>query len=234
MTRMAQRNVACMSRIAACLAIALVAIPPVAGPAPLAIGETFTIASKVARRDAADQRLPAARLRRDRRRRRLPVLYMPDGGMAEDFLHVAGLVQVSVGNGTMRPFVLVGHREHRAAPRHDRARPTNAEDRKIAPRVGGSAAFRDVHPHELMPRGDGALPHDRRRRRSSASRSPGCSSSRRSSSSRTCSTPTSRSIRASGGTTAGWSRAPRGGCRISGSGRRRCISPAAAKRSSPV
>ena len=33
---------------------------------------------------------------------------MPDGGMAEDFLHVAGLVQVSVGNGTMRPFLLVG------------------------------------------------------------------------------------------------------------------------------
>lgn len=30
---------------------------------------------------------------------RFPVLYMPDGGLAEDFLHVAGLVQVSVGNG---------------------------------------------------------------------------------------------------------------------------------------
>jgi hypothetical protein len=33
---------------------------------------------------------------------RFPVLDMPDGGLAEDFLHVAGLVQVSVGNGTMR------------------------------------------------------------------------------------------------------------------------------------
>jgi predicted alpha/beta superfamily hydrolase len=33
---------------------------------------------------------------------------MPDGGLAEDFLHVAGLVQVCVGNSTMRPFVLVG------------------------------------------------------------------------------------------------------------------------------
>ncbi len=39
---------------------------------------------------------------------RLTVLYMPDGGMDEDFLHVAGLVQVSTGNGTMRPFLLVG------------------------------------------------------------------------------------------------------------------------------
>jgi len=28
--------------------------------------------------------------------------------MAEDFLHVGGLVQVCVGNGTIRPFVLVG------------------------------------------------------------------------------------------------------------------------------
>ena len=44
-------------------------------------------------RDAAHQRLPAAGLRR-RADQRFPVLYMPDGGLAEDFLHVAGLVQV--------------------------------------------------------------------------------------------------------------------------------------------
>ncbi len=39
---------------------------------------------------------------------RLPVLYTPDGGIAENFLHAAGLIQVSVANGTMRPFLLVG------------------------------------------------------------------------------------------------------------------------------
>ena len=39
---------------------------------------------------------------------RLPVLHMSDGGIGEDFLHVAGLVQVLTGNGTMRPFILVG------------------------------------------------------------------------------------------------------------------------------
>jgi len=33
---------------------------------------------------------------------------MPDGGVDEDFIHVAGLVQVLVGNGTIRPFLLVG------------------------------------------------------------------------------------------------------------------------------
>jgi len=78
------------------------------------------------------------------------VLYMPDGGMGEDFLHVAGLVQVSVGNGTMRPFILVGIENTKR--RRDLTGPTrNAEDKKIAPRVGGSAAFRKFMRSELMP-----------------------------------------------------------------------------------
>jgi predicted alpha/beta superfamily hydrolase len=80
----------------------------------------------------------------------IPVLYMPDGGMAEDFLHIAGLVQVSVGNGTIRPFLLVGIEN--TERRRDMTGPTNNEDdRKIAPRVGGSAAFRRFIRTELMP-----------------------------------------------------------------------------------
>ncbi len=80
----------------------------------------------------------------------LPVLYMPDGGMAEDFLHVAGLVQVLVGNGTMRPVVLVGIEN--TERRRDLTGPTvSEEDKKIAPRVGGSEAFRQFIRHELMP-----------------------------------------------------------------------------------
>ena len=63
---------------------------------------------------------------------------VPDGGVAEDFLHVAGLVQVSVGNGTMRPFLLVGIEN--TERRRDMTGPTeNENDRKIAPRVGGCA-----------------------------------------------------------------------------------------------
>jgi len=80
----------------------------------------------------------------------LPVLYMPDGGMAEDFLHVAGLMQVSVGNGTMRPFLLVGIENTQR--RRDLTGPTkNADDKKIAPVVGGSAAFRRFLRTELKP-----------------------------------------------------------------------------------
>ncbi|HEX8737690.1 MAG TPA: alpha/beta hydrolase-fold protein [Pyrinomonadaceae bacterium] len=116
---------------------------------PLVIGETFTIDSKI----LGEKRLinvymppgykesPAARF---------PVLYMPDGGIAEDFLHVAGLVQVSVGNETMRPFLLVGIEN--TERRRDMTGPTeNENDKKIARRVGGSAAFRNFIRDELMP-----------------------------------------------------------------------------------
>lgn len=119
------------------------------GSTPLVIGETFTIDSKVlgeARR--INVYFPAGYA--DSPDVRLPVLYMPDGGMAEDFVHVAGLVQVSVGNGTMRPFLLVGIENTQR--RRDMTGPTTIEsDRKIAPVVGGSAAFRRFIREELMP-----------------------------------------------------------------------------------
>lgn len=117
--------------------------------APLAIGETFTIESKIL---GETRRInvytpPAYTLPPDGR---LPVLYMPDGGVQEDFVHVAGLVQVSAGNGTMRPFLLVGIEN--TARRRDLTGPTDVpKDREIAPVVGGSAAFRRFIRDELMP-----------------------------------------------------------------------------------
>ena len=116
---------------------------------PLAIGETFLIPSSVLGESRRiNVYLPP--IYADSPGVRLPVLYMPDGGIAEDFLHVAGLMQVSVGNGTMRPFILVGIENTKR--RRDLTGPTlNAEDRKIAPVVGGSAAFRRFIRTELMP-----------------------------------------------------------------------------------
>ena len=117
--------------------------------APLVIGETFTIKSSVL---GETRRInvypPPGYAAADAAR--VPVLYMPDGGMQEDFLHIAGLVQVSVGNGTMRPFLLVGIEN--TVRRRDLSGPTdNPEDRKIAPVVGGSAAFRKFIRTELKP-----------------------------------------------------------------------------------
>jgi predicted alpha/beta superfamily hydrolase len=132
------------------LTILLAAPPRAQAPsaAPLVIGETFTIRSRTL---SEPRRInvylpPVYATSADR----LPVLYMPDGGMAEDFLHVAGLLQISTVNGTMRPFILVGIEN--TERRRDMTGPTTSEeDRKIAPRVGGAAAFRAFIRTELMP-----------------------------------------------------------------------------------
>jgi hypothetical protein len=115
----------------------------------LVVGETFTLESVV----LGEQRrinvyAPAAYDATEDGR--FPVLYMPDGGVHEDFLHVAGLVQISSLNGTMRPFLLVGIEN--TERRRDLTGPTTVpEDRDIAPHVGGSARFRAFIRDELMP-----------------------------------------------------------------------------------
>jgi len=118
-------------------------------PAPLVIGQTFTLPSAVLHETRRiNVYMPPGYA--DSANVRLPVLYMPDGGLGEDFLHVAGLVQVLNSNGTMRPFILVGIEN--TARRRDLTGPTtSAEDKKIAPQVGGSAAFRQFLRTELMP-----------------------------------------------------------------------------------
>jgi len=115
----------------------------------LVIGDTFTIDSTNLRetRRINVYLPPGYSQTRDGR---VPVLYMPDGGIAEDFLHLAGLVQVLVANGTMKPFLLVGIEN--TERRRDLTGPTqNEQDKKIAPRVGGSEAFRRFIRDELMP-----------------------------------------------------------------------------------
>lgn len=79
-----------------------------------------------------------------------PVLYMPDGGVGEDFPHVAGAVDAAIRAGEMRGMVVIGIEN--TERRRDMTGPTDvAEDRAIAPRVGGSAAFRRFLADELMP-----------------------------------------------------------------------------------
>jgi predicted alpha/beta superfamily hydrolase len=116
---------------------------------PLVMGETFTIDSKVMH-EARRINVFRPTVYGDSIKEPMPVMYMPDGGMAEDFLHVAGLIEVGVSNGTMRPFILVGIENTQR--RRDTTGPTdNPEDRKIAPQVGGSATFREFIRTELMP-----------------------------------------------------------------------------------
>lgn len=81
---------------------------------------------------------------------RYPVLYMPDGGMQEDFPHVATDVDMAIRAGKMRPMIVVGIEN--TERRRDMTGPTEVDsDRKIAAHVGGSAVFRAFIADELMP-----------------------------------------------------------------------------------
>lgn len=79
-----------------------------------------------------------------------PVLYMLDGGLDEDFPHVARDVDAAIRAGEMRPMIVVGIEN--TERRRDMTGPTSvASDRAIAPHVGGSSAFRAFIADELMP-----------------------------------------------------------------------------------
>ncbi|MCA8975269.1 MAG: alpha/beta hydrolase [Planctomycetes bacterium] len=81
---------------------------------------------------------------------RFPVLYMPDGGIDEDFVHVAEVVHFGIAWGLLRPVLVVGIEN--TERRRDLTGPTEiASDLEIAPRVGGSATFRAFLRDELIP-----------------------------------------------------------------------------------
>ena len=135
-------------------------VPPAAPPAsstPAAVtappsrvpDEAFTLPSRGL---GEDRRiavyLPAAY--RAEPARSFPVLYMPDGGVDEDFPHVADAVDALIAEGAIPPTLVVGVAN--TERRRDMTGPTDVEsDRRIAPRVGGSAAFRAFFRDELMP-----------------------------------------------------------------------------------
>jgi predicted alpha/beta superfamily hydrolase len=82
--------------------------------------------------------------------RRYPVLYMPDGGMDEDFPHVVATVDSLIALGKIRPVMVVGIPNTQR--RRDLTGPTRVKaDSAIAPRVGESAAFRRFMSTELFP-----------------------------------------------------------------------------------
>jgi len=81
---------------------------------------------------------------------RLPVLYMPDGGLDEDFPHVVHTVDSLIASGGIRPVIVVGIPNTQR--RRDLTGPTRVgSDSAIAPRVGGSFAFRQFLRQELIP-----------------------------------------------------------------------------------
>jgi predicted alpha/beta superfamily hydrolase len=71
-----------------------------------------------------------------------PVLYMLDGGLEEDFVHMAQSMETLVADKKIPPYILVGIQNTQR--RRDLTGPTNVtKDKTIAPHVGESAVFRN-------------------------------------------------------------------------------------------
>lgn len=78
------------------------------------------------------------------------VFYMPDGGIAEDFPHIANTLSELVASKKIKPIILVGIEN--TERRRDLTPPTNVKkDKEIAPVVGESAKFRAFIQNELIP-----------------------------------------------------------------------------------
>lgn len=79
-----------------------------------------------------------------------PVLYMPDGGIQEDFPHIASTLSALIQAKKIPPHILVGIENTQR--RRDLTPPTDvAKDKEIAPIVGGSSEFRAFIQNELIP-----------------------------------------------------------------------------------
>lgn len=79
-----------------------------------------------------------------------PVLYMPDGGVKEDFPHITNTIDQLIRNEAIAPVLVVGIEN--TVRRRDLNGPTTVErDLKLAPLAGGSNNFRRFIGTELMP-----------------------------------------------------------------------------------
>lgn len=78
-----------------------------------------------------------------------PVLYMPDGGITEDFPHIANTLAKLIKENKIPPYILVGIEN--TERRRDLSGPTEIEyDLKIVTNPGGSNNFRNFIKKELF------------------------------------------------------------------------------------
>ncbi|HEX8643278.1 MAG TPA: alpha/beta hydrolase-fold protein [Allosphingosinicella sp.] len=101
-----------LNRLCALLALFAAAAPasaqpPAAEGTPIVTGTSYAIASRhLGGRRTINIRLPAGYERQPQRR--WPVLYLLDGGVEQDFPHIAGIAQHADISWTFEPFILVG------------------------------------------------------------------------------------------------------------------------------
>ncbi|MDF7774924.1 alpha/beta hydrolase-fold protein [Sphingomonas sp. AOB5] len=129
----------------------LLPVPALAQPAggtPIAIGQTYKLPSKVMGAERAlNIWLPPGYATSGKN---YPVLYLLDGGLEQDFQHIAGLAQLGTVVDTIQPMIVVGIET--VDRRNELAFPTsNAKDRATWPTAGHSERFRRYLSSEVLP-----------------------------------------------------------------------------------
>ena len=115
---------------------------------PIPVHDTFTIDSKL----VGEKRTINVWTPEDYTKTKdsLPVMYMPDGGTAEDFPHIANTMAELIKAKKIPPFILVGIEN--TVRRRDLSGTTEVEkDKEIAPVIGGALKFRAFINDELFP-----------------------------------------------------------------------------------
>ena len=114
---------------------------------PIPDHDTFTIASKqVGENRVINVWVPASY---QSNKDSLAVMYMADGGLKEDFPHIANTLAKLIKEKKIKPIILVGIENTQR--RRDLTGFTEVEkDKEIAPVVGGSAKFRAFIKEELF------------------------------------------------------------------------------------
>ncbi len=117
-------------------------------PQAIEIGKTYALPSKIlGQTRRINVYLPPGY---DKNSQPYPVVYLLDGGVAEDFLHIVGIASLAADFRNMREFIVVGIEG--IDRYHDLTHPTTVEaERKKLPTNGGSAAFRSFLADELQP-----------------------------------------------------------------------------------
>lgn len=131
--------------------LALIVAAPVAAqqPAPIVIGQSWQLPSEVlGATRVINVWTPPSYAEGDRR---YPVIYLIDGGLAQDFHHISGLAQLGALSWQTQEFIVVGIET--VDRRRELAFPIerDAELRRQYPTAGDSAAFRRYLVDEVKP-----------------------------------------------------------------------------------
>lgn len=140
-----KRLILVLTALLACAAPAMAQVPE---PTPIVIGQSYTLPSAVySGTREINVWLPPGYAEGGRR---YPVLYLLDGGQAQDFHHISGIAQLGTIVGTTRDVIVVGVAS--VDRRNELALPTEDPD-LIAryPTQGQSIRFRQFLTAEVLP-----------------------------------------------------------------------------------